>query len=578
MPAWGEKMREIFRSGTVSQFILTGNVHDVVPYRSGEQVTFYPLRDFLAKIMFARFDMILLYDRGKGLRAVKGANDLRAHLKTASIAGGSSGALPAQSPGRILDLIDRLLIRVTESGSGKEIPASAAVIISYANYLVPSGDPMHMTGETGANLVRILDWAENPSFSGASIATVLISDTLSDLNESIVESPFTAKITIPLPGRSEIMQYLEYLCSREPELHQRLEMTMDELSERMLGLSRINIQNAILQAVKNNKVVSLEYIANSRKELIEKECFGKLEFIETTRTLNDIAGHSQVVEWLRQDAQLMRRRAKHALPMGYLITGRIGTGKSFLVECFAGECGVPCVIMKNYREKWVGASEKNLEKIFQVLKAFGQVVVFLDEADQIAGNRSASDGDSGLSGRLYGMLAKEMAKPDNRGNILWIFATSRPDLLEVDLKRPGRLDVHIPLLPATDPESQQALIRVVARRMGITLHSGVIDGIRFDFPVTGSEIEGLLVRAVREYELQTPGKRRRSLVNILKNLAASFRPTPHAGQVELMDLLAVRECTDPRFLPPRFQNIDPRDLDRRIRHLMSIESIPDIDK
>ena len=57
------------------------------------------------------------------------------------------------------------------------------------------------------------------------------------------------------------------------------------------------------------------------------------------------------------------------------------------------------------------------------------------------------DGDSGLSGRVYSMLAKEMSDTRNRGRILWVFATSRPDLVEVDLKRQGRLDVHIPLFP-----------------------------------------------------------------------------------------------------------------------------------
>ena len=88
------------------------------------------------------------------------------------------------------------------------------------------------------------------------------------------------------------------------------------------------------------------------------------------------------------------------------------------------------------------ATESNLEKIFSVLRAIGQVVVFVDEADQMAGKREGGDNDSGLSGRVYGMLAKEMSDTRNRGKIIWVFATSRPDLLEVDLKRPGRLDVH----------------------------------------------------------------------------------------------------------------------------------------
>ena len=145
--------------------------------------------------------------------------------------------------------------------------------------------------------------------------------------------------------------------------------------------------------------------------------------------------------------------------MGYLIAGRIGTGKTFLVQCWAGELGIPCVVFKNFRDRWVGATESNLEKIFSILRALGQVVVFVDEADQAAGKREGGDGDSGLSGRVYAMLAKEMSDTRNRGRIIWVFATSRPDLLEVDLKRQGRLDVHIPLFP---PQTRRGDARAAA--------------------------------------------------------------------------------------------------------------------
>ena len=119
--------------------------------------------------------------------------------------------------------------------------------------------------------------------------------------------------------------------------------------------------------------------------MIERECQGLLEFIESPFTLDHVAGLEPVKAWLREDATLLRRGALHALPMGYLIAGRIGTGKTLLVQCWAGELGIPCVVFKNFRDRWVGATESNLEKIFAVLRALGQVVVFVDEADQAAG-------------------------------------------------------------------------------------------------------------------------------------------------------------------------------------------------
>jgi SpoVK/Ycf46/Vps4 family AAA+-type ATPase len=100
--------------------------------------------------------------------------------------------------------------------------------------------------------------------------------------------------------------------------------------------------------------------------------------------------------------------------MGYLIAGRIGTGKTFLVQCWAGELGIPCVVLKNFRDRWVGSSEGNLEKIIGLVRALGRCMVFIDEADQALGRRTTDSGDSGLSGRIYAMIAQEMGDSSTR--------------------------------------------------------------------------------------------------------------------------------------------------------------------
>src|SRR6185503_1150464 len=112
--------------------------------------------------------------------------------------------------------------------------------------------------------------------------------------------------------------------------------------------------------------------------------------------------------------------------MGYLLCGPIGTGKTFLVECLAGEAHVPVVKLNNFREKWVGSSEGNLEKIFRLIHALGRCIVFVDEADQTLGRRESGQGDGGLSGRLYSMIAQEMSDTENRGKVIWVLAAG-PD-------------------------------------------------------------------------------------------------------------------------------------------------------
>src|SRR5262245_21436902 len=215
--------------------------------------------------------------------------------------------------------------------------------------------------------------------------------------------------------------------------------------------------------------------------------------------------------------------------MGYLITGRIGTGKTFVVQCWAGELGIPCVVFKNFRDRWVGATESNLEKIFTVLHALGQVVVFVDEADQAAGKRGGGDEDSGLSGRVYSMLAKEMSDTRNRGRIIWVFATSRPDLLEVVLKRQGRLDVHIPLFPPQTPNETRDLLLSIAKKLKLPLAEADIPSLPEGLVLGGNEIEGILVRALRLSELQP--EPRSPLREIIASVLREVRPNAHTRKL-----------------------------------------------
>jgi SpoVK/Ycf46/Vps4 family AAA+-type ATPase len=210
----------------------------------------------------------------------------------------------------------------------------------------------------------------------------------------------------------------------------------------------------------------------------------------------------------------------------------------------------------------VGATESNLEKIFAVLRAVGQVVVFVDEADQAAGKRGGGDDDSGLSGRVYSMLAKEMSDTRNRGKIIWVFATSRPDLLEVDLKRQGRLDVHIPLFPPETAEERQVLLLAIAKKLRFPLAAGDLPPFADGQALGGNELEGVLVRALRLHELSE--EPRRPIREILADVLKEVRPSPHTRKLEYMDLVAVKECTDARFLPERFRALTPEELETQI--------------
>jgi hypothetical protein len=577
LPAWAVQLRDLFRSGSAAQFLLHGNVFDLVP-AGGRLLS---LKSFLDEVMFAGYDVVLHYDRSRGVRATRGSEDWGAWLQQAIGDGGdASGARQMLSlvrePGSALELIDRYLLRTLNlkalgNGAGRTPAAAAsapnkiAVIVDFAEFVVPRGDAFQLGGAFSANVVKVLGWANDPSILQSNIITVFISEGLHDLNELVVQNPHAVSIHLPLPTEPEMHDYVRALeATQYPDLQTKCEVPLPVLATRLTGLSRVGARTAIALALGNGRSITARWLTDMKKEVIERECQGLLEFIESSFTLDNVAGHDAVKAWLRQDAELLRKGTLRALPMGYLIAGRIGTGKTFIVTCWAGELGIPCVVFKNFRDRWVGATESNLEKIFAVLRAIGQVVVFVDEADQAAGKRESSDGDGGLSGRVYSMLAKEMSDTGNRGRIIWVFATSRPDLLEVDLKRQGRLDVHIPLFPPQTREEAQALLVAVAGKLKLPLTPADIPELP-DGGLGGHEIEGVLVRALRVWELAPAPKR--PLKEVLAEVLREVRPSAHTRKLEYMDLVAVKECTDARFLPERYRDIDPDALENRIDEL-----------
>ena len=560
LPEWAREMRDLFRSGSAAQFLLHGNVFDLVS--TGSRMVTLPV--FLDEIMFASYDVVLRYDRSRGVRATRGNNDWTTWLTNAL--GNERNPALLREPGSALELIDRYLLRTMNLraiADGASAPKRMAVIIEFAEFVVPRGDALQLGGPFAANVVKVLGWANDPAVAEAHIVTVLVSEGLHDLNSLVVENPHAAALHVPLPDRDGMVEYIRVLAASEfPDLAKNADVPVDIVGERLTGLSRVGARTGIALALRNGKRLTTAWLSGIKKDLIERECQGLLEFIESPFTLDHIAGLDAVKNWLREDAALLKRGALHALPMGYLIAGRIGTGKTFVVQCWAGELGIPCVVFKNFRDRWVGATESNLEKIFSVLRALGQVVVFVDEADQASGRRDGGDNDSGLSGRVYAMLAKEMSDTRNRGRIIWVFATSRPDLVEVDLKRQGRLDVHIPLFPPETAAERVALLMAIARKLKVSLTEGDLPPLDDVHGLGGHELEGVLVRALRTHELAPEPKR--PFKDTLADVLREVRPSPHTRKLEYMDLVAVKECTDARFLPARFKDLSPEEIESKI--------------
>ena len=399
-----------------------------------------------------------------------------------------------------------------------------------------------------ASLIR--DWSNDSLLSGHTLATFLLTENLNDLHTLIVNNPRVAQIKIDLPSPAELQDAFRVMAPSYPAALGDLAADPSAVTEQLAGATLGALESVVKKKEHRKEKLAADDLAKLKKELVEKDTSGLIEFIETPRTLNDICGLDKIKAWLRQDIELWKRNDTGALPKGYLLCGPVGTGKTFLVECLAGEACVPIVKMKNFRDKWVGSSEGNLEKIFRLIHALGRCYVFIDEADQALGRRDSSSGDSGVGGRIYSMLAEEMGSSTNRGKVIWVLASSRPDLIEVDLKRPGRVDVKIPLFPTTTPREGFELIRVLCGKRGISVPESSFEALEARIPplLTPGAAEALAVKIYRQVRTGAC-KPDEVLALCLSEYQSPVAPEVMAFQIQI----AANEATDLEFVPLIFR-------------------------
>src|SRR5256884_6580275 len=297
-------------------------------------------------------------------------------------------------------------------------------------------------------------WASEPVFLQRNLTFWLLSETTAPLSSALVADARTFEIAVPVPDEAERLAYLAGRGSR-PDTFANLDAHRAAILT--AGLTRLHLESLLSDAETSGAALDQDALTREKKRLIEESSGGLLTFMTSDVGLDQVAGHDQAKALLRETAQALARGRLDVVPMGYLICGPVGTGKSFIVRCSAREIGIPVVELLNFRSKWQGQTEANVERILGLLDAIGPVAVVVDEADAALGTRETGGADSGVSERVFASLAAFMGDTRRRGKAIWFLMTSRPDLVPVDLKRQGRAEEPLALFPpATAAERPRA--------------------------------------------------------------------------------------------------------------------------
>ena len=605
LPAWADEVRRRYLRGEVWEFILHGNVYDLLIHDGN----FITVSEFLANVLLGPTkDSVLLYNLSTGTRfskrkfAVDGYEDL----------------ILSKEPHKVLPLMERAL--TTED--------RVAVILEYAESIVPAADVSLSSTDDRASVITLHRWSLLRQLERSDSIVLLIAENLAELHPKLVSNPRVATVRVPMPTREERQAVIK-----------RVDPTLDDkdvtrLSEITAGLKTIQIKailtpsptpnddasgrtrfieellgggaaareraeklGTITQGMSREEIKKLiapegkapinvaidsraeidRLVAARKREIIERECFGLIEFVTPQHGFDVVGGMEEVKKDLLVVARNIREGRRGRVPMGILFTGPMGTGKTFVCEAFAKECGLTAIKLKNFRSKWVGATEGNLERILSVIQAIGQILVIIDEGDRAFGGSSDGDGDGGTSSRVIARIKEFMSDTDNRGRVLFILMTNRPDKLDIDIKRAGRLDRKIPFLYPQTPEEVTLILTAQFKKNKVATEvtreelsgkslppAGVSVASRM-VGYSNADIEAIVLLAA-DYASERGAEAGVTLEELYR-ATQDYLPSRDVEMIEYMELLAVFEASNRRMLPPKYADVPIDELQQRLQLL-----------
>ena len=613
LPVWARELKKRYLRGEASLFVLHNNVYDTVLH-NGKQLA---LADFLVNVVLKPSkDFIGVFNISTGFRTAHRKSQEDGRQNTLAVL---ESLTAAHSKAQWLEALEILLTSANPMTATKN-----ALIIEYAETVAPSGDSSFQADTDRAAIVTLHRWSFLPHLVEQDNIVILLAENLAELAPKIVANPRVATIDVELPDVATREKAIALLDAEMPatERQRYAEMTAglkllqissilkpqqiaqinhEERREFIAGLlgggetvqkraaelaalfaekSRAEIAALLAPDRKETALDTTELeqkaradrdklIFNRKREIIERECFGLLEFINPGFDFQAVGGLEPVKEELRFVARNMREGYFNRVPMGMLFTGAQGTGKTFFATAFAGEAQMTAVKLKNFRSKWVGSTEGNLEKILSVIKSLGQTIVIIDEADRSFGaGGDGGEGDDGTSSRIIAKMKEFMSDTTNRGRVLFILMTNRPDLLDIDLKRAGRLDRKIPFFYPQIESEVLAIARAVNQKNRLGITAEVLDASEIWAKMIGysaADIESILLQA---YETAARTQENNSEITvsgeILSNAFADYFPSRDVTMLKYMELLAVFEASNRKLLPEKYAVLSAEDLQQQL--------------
>ncbi len=525
---WAKELKEKYNRCISNSFLITGNIGD---YAYNNILVLDYLLEFLYREL--KMDEVATFDMGTGTMYSRKKDS---------------------NNGEPIEVVCSKLM--TNS-------LKRAYIIRYPEFIVPQSD-FNLYPDDRVKVVELHRTLSSTNFLNSNNIVIFLTESTKNINSLFLNSNSkTAIIDIELPDEQERSTFINYILTPVVEqssvdqkynnklTNMMMDVTKNELTMLTAGLNKISIEDIVLLAIDEGRLTR-DMVLNRKKDLIRKEFGEIIEIMDTEGySLNKFAGQEHIKDYFKEVViDAIKEDDISIVPKGVLLMGPPGTGKTYFSKCLAGDAGINFVEFKMSKilDKYVGESEKRLEKALSVFRALAPVGVFIDEADQ---SLSRGEQDSvQVTRTIFGMFLAELSKPENRGKIIWLAATNYPDRLDEALKRAGRFDKKIPFFAPT-LEEREAVFKIHLKNSELPPASDIDYNLlasRTD-GYTQAEIENIVVKAL---ELCKRSKTKQITQEKL-NLALDYMLSAQNDKIKEMEDIALKECNDQEFIPESYK-------------------------
>ncbi|KDN44933.1 AAA-domain-containing protein [Tilletiaria anomala UBC 951] len=398
--------------------------------------------------------------------------------------------------------------------------APSVLVLDNVDRLVPA-EQEHSDGSRNRQLAENLISRIKQTVAESDVFVILTAQSTTAVHALLNGSHiFAETVQLKAPPKETRREILEFLVQKKLTLGalEQEGLNFVTLSTQTEGYLPADLQDLIERAVHeaaihaSTSTAAQQYASSPMVLSLTMQDFAKAQEGFTPLSLRDVKLEKSETSWsdiggLVETRRILRETlewpTKYAaifancplrLRSGLLLYGYPGCGKTLLASAVAKECGLNFISVKGPEilNKYIGASEKSVRDLFDRAQAAKPCVLFFDEFDSIAPKRGHDS--TGVTDRVVNQLLTQMDGAEGLNGVYVLAATSRPDLIDSALLRPGRLDKSL-LCDMPSEEDRLDIMRAVSQKVKLHPDVDLKEWAKRTEGFSGADLQALLYNA-----------------------------------------------------------------------------------